>query len=414
MMKDGANQGLRRFTIIFHFARLALGGKPWFRISSLRDRSRFVWFVVVTLLIAVLLLALVFGSLFLKERRKEVFVGIELGYDSVDDIIKFVDEVEGYVNLVVIGSLDVTTNATKLTLVCDYLHSKGLYFIPFMFITQYLEKPDFFQVANERWGEHFLGVYVSDEPGGRQFDSPTVRIVTEAENYVDAATQYIDGLNDGLQLFYSRFEESDNMVAAFTSDYLLHWFDYKAGWDVVFAEFGWNFSRQLHIALCRGAANVQNKDWGIIVTWTSRIPPYIEDADELYRDLVLAYNNGAKYILVFNYPTNLTEFGILTEDHLDSIKKFWDYVDCVPQPRQPAKIAYVLPEDYGYGFRGPDDRIWGLWGPDELSEKVWSETNSLLAEYDKNLDIVYASTELNQGQGYEKLIFFNGTTVQID
>jgi len=24
------------------------------------------------------------------------------------------------------------------------------------------------------------------------------------------------------------------------------------------------------------------------------------------------------------------------------------------------KIAYLLPKDYGYGFRGPNDKIWGL------------------------------------------------------
>lgn len=376
-------------------------------------RARAFWFAVVVVLIVVLLLALVIGGLFLREGREEVFVGVEVGYDNVDEIFRFVDEVEEYVNLVVIGSLNVTTNATKLTAVCDYLYNKGLYFIPFMFITQYLEKPDFFKVAKERWGERFLGVYVSDEPGGRQFDSSNVKVVTEAENWSDAASQYIEGLNSGLQLFFSRFEESTD-VTTFTSDYLLHWFDYEAGWDVVFAEFGWNFSRQLHVALCRGAAVVQNREWGAIVTWTYRNPPYIEDAEQLYRDLVLAYENGAKYILVFNYPTNVTEYGILTMDHLDSMRKFWDYVNDVPQPTKVSKTAYVLPEDYGYGFRGPDDRIWGLWGPDELSAKVWNETNSLLAVYDKNLDIIYSITELSQEQRYKKLIFWNGTTVQFD
>jgi len=413
MMINVAGQRLRRFMVIFRFARLSRSGDSWFRVLSRRGRAGAFWFVVV-LMVVVLLLAVVIGGLLLKEEQEEVFVGVEVGYDNVDDIVRFVDEVEKYVNLVVIGSLDVTTNATKLTAVCDYLHSKGLYFIPFMFITQYLEKPDFFQVAKERWGEHFLGVYVSDEPGGRQFDSTNVpKVVTEAENWSDAASQYVEGMNGGLQLFFSHFEESAD-VTAFTSDYLLHWFDYEAGWDVVFAEFGWNFSRQLHVALCRGAAAVQNREWGAIVTWTYRNPPYIEDEEMLYRDLVLAYDNGAKYIIVFNYPTNVTGYGILTEDHLDSMRRFWDYVNDVPQPTQVSKTAYVLHEDYGYGFRGPDDRIWGLWGPDELSAKVWNETSSLLAAYDKNLDIIYDTAELSREQRYEKLIFWNGTTVQFD
>jgi hypothetical protein len=413
MMKNVIGQCLRRFMGVFRFSRLSRSGDSWFRVLSSRDGARVFWFAVVALLVVVLLLSLVIGGLFPKEGREEVFVGVMVGYDNVEDIVGFVDEVEEYVNLVVIGSLDVTTNYTKLTTVCDYLHSKGLYFIPFMFIVEYLEKPDFFQVAKARWGEHFLGVYVTDEPGGRQFDSDNVRIVDEAENYSDAASQYVEGYNGGLQLFFSHFEESDD-VTAFTSDYLLYWFDYEAGFDVVFAEFGWNFSRQLHVALCRGAAEMQDKEWGAIVTWTYRNPPYIEDAEMLYSDLVLAYENGAKYILVFNYPTNVTDYGLLTEDHLESMRRFWDYMKDVPQPTQASKTAYVLPADYGYGFRGADDRIWGLWGPDNLSATVWNKANSLLAVYNKNLDIIYDSAELDQQQRYEKLIFWNGTTVQSD
>jgi len=365
----------------------------------------------VVILVVALLLALIIVGTFRKEKVADVFVGVEVGYDNVDDIVRFVDEVGEYVNLVVIGSLNVTINATKLTTVCDYLYNKGLYFVPFMFLTEFLEKADFFQVAKERWGERFLGVYVSDEPGGRQFDMPEHRVVNEAENYSDAASKYVRGFNEGLQQFFARFVQPGN-VTTFVADYALYWFDYKAGWDVVFAEFGWNFSRQLHIALCRGAARVQSKEWGVIVTWTYRNSPFIEDAEELYRDLVLAYNNGAKYTIVFNYPTNETEFGVLTREHLNSMKKFWNYVNTFPQPKQAAKTAYVLPEDYGYGFRGPDDKIWGLWGPDELSPKVWNEADSLLTSYGAKLDLVYETTELDREQQYEKLIFWNGTTIQ--
>jgi hypothetical protein len=364
----------------------------------------------VVFLVVVLFLALIIVGVFLKQKVADFFVGVEVGYDNVDDIVRFVDEVGEYVNLVVISSLNVTTNATKLTAVCDYLHNRGLYFIPFMFITKYLDKADFFQVAKARWGEHFLGVYVSDEPGGRQFDMPEHRVVNEAENYSDAASKYVWSLNGGLQQFFSHFVQPAN-VTTFTADYALYLFDYKVGYDVIFAEFGWNFSRQLHIALCRGAARAHNKEWGAIVTWTYRQPPYIEDAEQLYRDLVLAYNNGAKYLIVFNYPTNVTEFGVLTRRHLNSIRNFWNYVSAFPQPKQASKTAYVLPKDYGYGFRGPDDQIWGLWSPDELSPKVWNDANSLLTSLGTKLDIIYETTEPGREQQYEKLIFWNSTTI---
>ena len=401
---------MRRLKGIFRLAGLSQRGDSWFRVSHRRDRAEFFRCVFVVLLVVALLLALIIVGVFRKEKVADVFVGVEVGYDNVDDIVSFVDEVGEYVNLVVIGSLSVTTNATKLTAVCDYLYNRGLYFIPFMFLMEFIDKADFFQVAKERWGERFLGVYVSDEPGGRQFDMPEHRAVDEAENHSDAASKYIRTLNGRLQQFFANFGQPAN-VTTFTADYALYWFDYKAGWDVVFAEFGWNHSRQLHIALCRGAARAQNKEWGVIVTWTYRKSPYIEDAEELYRDLVLAYNNGAKYIIVFNYPTNVTEFGVLTREHLNSMRKFWNYVSAFPQPKQASKTAYVLPEDYGYGFRGPDDQIWGLWEPDELSPKVWNDANSLLTSSGAKLDLVYETTELDREQQYEKLIFWNGTTI---
>ena len=86
----------------------------------------------------------------------------------------------------------------------------------------------------------------------------------------------------------------------FTSDYALYWFDYKAGYDTLFAQFGWNYSRQLNVALCRGAATVQSKDWGAKVTGEYTMPPHIESGEQLYKDLILAYENRAKSIVVFD------------------------------------------------------------------------------------------------------------------
>jgi hypothetical protein len=378
-----------------------------------RGRTEVFWFVIVILLVVVLLLALMIIVFFPRETVADVFVGVEVGYDNVDDFVRFVDEIEEYVNLIVIGSLNITTNAINLIEVGDYLHSKGLYFVPFMFFKEYLVKADFFQVAKERWGEQFLGLYLSDEAGGRQIDLFEPKIVDEAESYTDAATKFVANLEKAHRDFFAHYIQPVD-VTTFTSDYALYWFDYEAGWDVVFTEYGWNVSRQLQTALGRGAANMHNKEWGAIVTWTYQNPPYIEATEMLYSDLVLAYNNGAKYILVFNYPTNITEYGILTREHLESIKKFWDYVNDVPQPTQASKTAYVLPKYYGYGFREQDDRIWGLWSSDKLSTVVWDKANSLSVTYGEKLDIIYDTTELSLEQHYEKLIFWNGTIIQFD
>lgn len=376
-----------------------------------RGRARVLWFVVVILLVVVFLLANIIGVFLFKETGANVFVGVEVGYENVDEFIGFVDDIYEYVNLIIISSLDITTDATKLIAVGDYLHNKGLYFIPFMFFKEYLERADFFQIAEERWGEQFLGLYLSDEAGGRQIDGFNPKIVDEAENYTDAASKFVVTLEEASQQFFSRYSQPINIMT-FTADYALYWFDYEAGWDVVFTEYGWNVSRQLQTALGRGAAKMHNKEWGAIVTWTYQNPPYIEDAEMLYNDLVLAYNNGAKYILVFNYPTNITEYGILTPEHLDSLKEFWNYINIYPQPIQTSMTAYVLPEDYGFGFRGPEDRIWGLWDTDELTPQLWKEANSILKKYGEKLDIVYDTADLGRERQYEKMIFWNGTIVQ--
>ena len=95
----------------------------------------------------------------------------------------------------------------------------------------------------------------------------------------------------------------------FTSDYALYWFDYLAGYDAIFAELGGNRgtdSKIQQIALCRGAAKVQNKQWGAIITWAYNNPPYMENGTEMLQDMRTAYRAGANYLIIFNYPYNTT------------------------------------------------------------------------------------------------------------
>jgi hypothetical protein len=203
----------------------------------------------------------------------------------------------------------------------------------------------------------------------------------------------------------------------FTSDYALYWYDYLSGYDVVFGEFVGNQSRQLAVALCRGAAKTLGNDWGTMITWKHDAAPFLEDAGQLYDDMVLAYQNGAKYIIVFNAFGNFTattEYGTLTPEHFNAMEKFWNYVNGASYTEFSAKTAYVLPRDYGYGFRGPNDKVWGLWEADVLSSKVWNDANNLLETYGKDLDIVY-ETKIGYEPitlPYDKLIFWNGTIIQ--
>jgi hypothetical protein len=77
------------------------------------------------------------------------------------------------------------------------------------------------------------------------------------KDYNDAATIFVSTEQHTLS---SIGNQSD--VELFTSDYGLYWFDYKGGYNTVFAElFGGQTDAQT-LALDRGAADMQDKTWG--------------------------------------------------------------------------------------------------------------------------------------------------------
>ncbi len=345
--------------------------------------------------------------------RPDFFVGVDAVSDDVEDIKRLVDEVRSYTNLFVIGSTGITYNVTKLDEVCQYVYESGLYFMTYTHPTTEFNQSQWVEDARQRWGNRFLGLYAYDEAGGHQIDCTEYMLVKEADNYTDAANKFVGLLDEHLKHFteyYIRVGE----FPLFTADYGLYWFDYEAGYDVVLCEFGWNHSRLLNVALNRGAAKMQHKDWGVIITWTYWDPPHMESGDELYYDMVLAYLSGAKYLVVFNHPMNVTWDQTLTEEHLDAMKRFWRYIHANPQipdidgPTS-TRTAYVLPKDYGWGFRGSEDKVWGLW-VDELSIKIGTDLNYLLHTHHMSLDIIYDDPKYySEMRRYSKLIFWNGT-----
>jgi hypothetical protein len=340
----------------------------------------------------------------IQDEKPDVFVGVDVAYADIPVIKNLIDEISSYTNTFVIGSTGITNNSTKLDEVGQYLYDKGLYFIIYWDMPAEID----LGIFKRRWGDNFLGFYAHDEVGGHQLDRSEYRFVNKADNHTDAATQFVDDVNSLLIDHYTNIED----FTLVTSDYALYWFDYEAGYDVVFAEFGWNYSRQLNIALNRGAATVQNKDWGVMITWTYNHSPYIESGKELYNDLVLAYENGAKYILVFDTNKNYTA-GILEEEHLEALKQFWDYTKKNPRSigTFSERTAFVLPKDFGYGFRGPEDKIWGLWEADALSLEISYHLGTLLEEYGTNLDIIY-DDDIKIDELYGQYIFWNGTIIE--
>jgi hypothetical protein len=201
-------------------------------------------------------------------------------------------------------------------------------------------------------------------------------------------------------------------IHSFTSDYALYWFDYAGGYDTIFAEFGSNQSTPLTIALVRGAATMQNKTWGTIITWTYDHPPYTVNGSEIYSELLQSYTSGAKYAVIFDYPQiDDNPYGILTNEHFAALQNFWNNLPTLKVNGE-ADAALVLPANYGWAMRSLQDKIWGLWNPADLgnSEQIWNVTHALLAKYSLKLDIIYEDSQFPVDGRYQKIVNWNQTT----
>lgn len=380
-------------------------------------------------LTATLLIALILLSLFLainwfsnQTVGREFYVGVEYAYGhnqtaqaQVSQIQSLVDKVKNYTNLFVIGSVGLTFDRTALSEACDYIFNAKLNFIVlFTGLDMYsYDITGWMQDAKLKYSERFLGIYRYDEPGGNQLDNGRFQLINNT--MINSKTAYADlskNFTDTLTFFPNYYLQFAPKV--FTADYGLYWFDYKSNYSAIFAEFVGNESRQRHIALCRGAADAFGRDWGVIVTWKYSFQlPYLESGSELYTDLSLAYSSGAKYAIVFSYP-QIGTYGTLTDEHFAALKKFWTTLHNNPGSfgSNNPDVAYVVPADYGFGFRNPNDTIWGLFPADELSSKIFEDANTFLpAKYGSRFDIVYNEPQIITPLlgNYSKVFYWNQT-----
>ena len=357
--------------------------------------------------------------------KSEFYVGVSFCGDTAAKAKLLVDRVKSYTNLFVLQSGPVSRNETATTEICDYAVNAGLKIIVYFGdltprISEengWLWRLSWLNTTRQRWGDQFLGVYYYDEPGGIQIDCNWTEInplnwnVTYDEpDYNKMADLYKWGfqVDQGFQV------AKKESPALFVSDYALYWFDYLAGYDVVFAQAGWNHSLAQDIALVRGAARLQGKSWGTIITWKYTEPPYLDSGEAIYRQMQTAYESGAKYVVLFNYPTlDGNAYGVMKDEHFDAFERFWN--DVVHNPEVvhdgiDTEAVLVLPRNYGWGMRRPDDKIWGWWEPDEKSPQIWNISRQLLAKYSSRLDIVYDDPVFPVEGVYKQVYYWNQTS----
>ena len=148
---------------------------------------------------------------------------------------------------------------------------------------------------------------------------------------------------------------------------------------------------------------------GTIITWTYDKPPYLVGGAEMYNQLVTAYTSGAKYLVIFDYPQIPgNPYGILTDEHFMALEKFWNTTSNLKVNNQ-AEAVLVLPPNYGWGMRNPQDLIWGIWAPDSTSSQIWNISRKLLTQYGLSLDIVYEASQFPLEGKYQNIYYWNQT-----
>jgi hypothetical protein len=378
------------------------------------------------------------------QQNDPVYVGVAFGGNNTEQAKLLIDKVKTYTNLFILdsGINPISTNQSAVNEICDYATNAGLNIIvnlgTWTNSSDWAWRLQFYNASRTKYGDKFLGVYYDDDVGGVMLDwnwtkqfsengplfwggndisnylidihykTQMARITgTQPQNYTDEANL----LNKILESNRGLNSLKQNQLTTFTSDYALYWFDYLGGYNTMLTQFGWNNSVNEQISLIRGAATLHNKDWGAIITWKYMQPPYLDTGKNIYNQMVAAYNAGAKYITIFDYPYNSTNpYGILTDDHFQALQQFWDQVVTKSTPSAAnARAALVLPNDYGWGMRSPIDKIWGFWGPDSKSPLIWNNTQTLLNKYGLRLDIVYDDSNFPIQGNYSKIYYWNQT-----
>ncbi len=368
---------------------------------------------------------------------KPFYIGVNYTGNSTSAAKLLIERVKNYTNLFVIQSLSFGRNETALTEICDYAVAQNLSVIVNLLNAAHVNSSlliwqlPFLENAEQRWGTQFLGVYFDDEPGGIQLDydwssffaqphsAGFARLLPDLDpnDNESASRDYSTAarLFTNIVQYNLRPDKWKNAgVKSFTSDYGLYWWDYLGGYDVLLAQLGWNHTMEQDIALVRGAARMQNKSWGTILTWKYDKPPYIDSGDNIYQQVLMSYQAGAQYTVLFNYPQiegNLYG-GILENEHFEALERFWNDVMVEPNRQEDSdygEAVLVLPSNYGWGMRHQNDRIWGFWGPDEKSPQIWELSRKLLLQYGIGLDIVYEDPDFPVEGTYPKIYYWNQT-----
>ena len=104
--------------------------------------------------------------------KKPFHLGVTYCGSSVNEAKLLVDRVKNYTNLFVVQSNYLQAHFEELVNVCDYAVDAGLNIIVYSssYQIQQTNLEKILAYSQQNWGNHLLGVYYDDEPGGKMLD----------------------------------------------------------------------------------------------------------------------------------------------------------------------------------------------------------------------------------------------------
>ncbi len=290
----------------------------------------------------------------------------------------------------------------------------------------FVQKPNGVQINYD-----FNGVIHLFEPSGTDINSEAVFYQNGTVDIVNAASKGFSfqsyqqlqsirpfkDVDDAAQRFIERDKVNIDYLKGntkvFTSDYGLYWFDYLSGYDVILSQVGWNLTLNQQIAQIRGAAQVQGKEWGVVITWKYQQPPYLDNGTQILSQMRTAYECGGKYIVLFDYyDSDSNPFGTLQEEHFQALESFWK--DVIKNPNEirgsiKANSVLVFPQNYGWGTRWMEDKIWGIFKADNQTSQIWDFMQSTLQKQGLKTDIVYSDNQFALPSQYQDVYSLNSS-----
>ncbi|MCL2685089.1 MAG: hypothetical protein FWE73_01650 [Candidatus Bathyarchaeota archaeon] len=113
------------------------------------------------------------------------YVGVTYGGATVEGAKLLIDKVKDCTNLFILASGNLQQNTTAIEEIGDYAIAAGLNFAPYFGTSSSMTAyQNFAKTAQQRWGNHFTGMYFFDEPGGKILDATDAYLTIKNNTYL--------------------------------------------------------------------------------------------------------------------------------------------------------------------------------------------------------------------------------------